>query len=58
MKYRVEVWLDNQWVEMCDFETRAEAENMVKVCEDDDRHYTRTLGWDFIREYRIVEVTK
>ena len=58
MEFRVEVWLNGEWVDMCSFETRLEAENMVAMCEEDDKHYTRTLGWDFIREYRIVEVTK
>ena len=58
MEYRVEIWHNGEWVDMCSFKTRNEAENMISVCEKEDKHYTRTLGWDFISEYRIVEVTK
>lgn len=58
MKYQVEILHDGNWLDMCSFKTRAEAENMVSILEEEDKHYTGVFNWDFTSEYRIVEVTK
>lgn len=54
-KYRIEVWLDNEWQDMFGFASLAEAEECIKSCEEDDRYLTRIFGYNHIREYRIRE---
>lgn len=58
MEYRVEVRHGDEWLDMCSFKTRYEAENMVSILEEEDKHYTGVFNWDFTSDYRIVEVTK
>jgi len=56
-KYRVEVWneADREWYDMWGYDTREEAREWIVTMENDDNYLSRTLGWDFRREYRIRE---